>query len=56
MNEQNFKRFVESSLADFMETHKLDEIQVKDDEGNKGKIKRNNAGLLVADVTSSTVL
>lgn len=56
MNEKQFKQFVESDLAHFMEAHKLTEISVRDELGNKAKIKKNNAGLLVSDITTTAVL
>lgn len=56
MNEKQFKDFVESELAHFMERFKLYEIQVKDDNGNKGKIRRNKEGLLISDITTTNIL
>lgn len=56
MNEKQFKEFVEGNLAEFMERYKLVEISVKDDLGNKAKIKKNASGLLVSDVTTTAVL
>ncbi|HZK58067.1 MAG TPA: hypothetical protein VFD17_07135 [Clostridia bacterium] len=53
---KTFKVFVESDLVNFMETYKLEDISVKDSLGNKAKIKRNKDGLLISDITTTTVL
>lgn len=56
MNEHQFKNFVSNDLAHFLERHNLTEIQVKDDLGNKAKIKKTASGLIVSDITTTSVL
>lgn len=56
MNENQFKQFVASDLVHFLERFKLTEVQVKDDLGNKAKIKKTASGLIVSDITTTSVL
>lgn len=51
MNEREFRSFINSDLLNFMELHKLEEIQVKDGNGNKAKIKRNASNNLTSEIT-----
>lgn len=56
MTEKEFKAFVEGDLASFMEKYKLSEIQVKDENGSKGKIKLTTSGMYVSDITTTNIL
>lgn len=47
---RNFEGFVGGDLLNFMELHKLEEIQVKDGHGNKAKLKRNGSSVDVTKV------
>lgn len=48
---RNFEGFAASDLVNFMELHKLEEIQVTDAFGNKVKLKKKESGII--DVTKT---
>mgnify|MGYP000961382115 CR=1 FL=1 len=51
MNEREFRGFINSDLVNFMELHKLEEVQVKDGNSNKAKIKRGKNNTLHTEIT-----
>lgn len=51
MNEREFKSFINSDSVNFMELYKLEEIQTKDGNSNKAKIKRGNNNTLHIEIT-----
>lgn len=51
MNEREFRGFINSDLVNLIELHKLEEIQVKDGNGNKAKIKRDVNDNLISEIT-----
>lgn len=51
MTEKDFKYFVSSTLVNLMEAHKLTNISVTDDNGNKAKIKRDGNDNLISETT-----
>lgn len=49
--EREFKGFVNGTLVNFMEQHKLEKNQIEDGNGNKAKITKDKNGFLKVETT-----
>lgn len=56
MNEKEFRNFINGDLVNFMELYKLEEIQVKDGNDNKAKIKKDKDGFLNLEITVKEIM